>query len=89
MVTSIHNIQKSTRNSQKLGNKLEDGRRSKVKRVRMKKMVDAPCESNTKDLLKKIVHYKMYIMLVDDELASINKQIDLNKPSSKLKLFKK
>ena len=42
-------------------------------------------------------HHKMYILLVKDEAASfvtssiptIYKQTNLNKPSSKLKLFKK
>ena len=44
-------------------------------------------------LLKNMSRQKMYLLLVDDEVAiyvyTINKQNSLNKQSSKLKLFKK
>ena len=73
----------------------------KRKFVQKKKLIDTLCERNIDTVVEKHVSSKnvaTYIyMLVDDEVANsiasyipiINKQTNLNKPSSKQTLFKK
>ena len=92
-VTIVRSIQKSTRNSQKLGKKLV--RSVRKKDVQIQKLIAAPWEAIYKLLLTNICHQKMYTptfcwsmiwwwsSYVSTELPSTNKLVSTNQRLNK------
>ena len=105
MLISTQNIQKITKNWQKLGNKVEDGRRFKAQKreksskkvwgkrkcVQNKKLIGRPCKSNIKIVVEEHVSPEnMHSVLILLSMLKYSYHQPLfSKPSSKLKLFEK
>ena len=72
---------------------------TKKKRCQNRRLINAPCERNIRTAEKYVSSSNVgsFFLLVDNEVVSllacyisnINKQTNLNKPSSKLKFFRK